>query len=180
MKINEIISEQELDEIPAGGVGQMLKKVGSRFLNKVPGSAAKSKAANLAGQADLGDTANNLHREFAAYVGKIGKKVSQATGEEFADFLKTKKHMTKTKIPKGVLQKSQLNDLLMAVSKEAIMGQGGMPPEPAPAPAKPGIKKGTKKKASDGQVYVWKGAQWISLKTGRVAKRAIGAELSKS
>jgi len=179
MKINEIISEQELDEIPAGGVGQMLKKVGSRFLNKVPGSAAKSKAANLAGQADLGDTANNLHKEFNAYIGKIGKKVSQATGEEFASFLKTKRHMTKIKIPKGVLQKSQLNDLLMAVSKEAMMGQGGMP-EPKQAPAKPAIKKGTKKKASDGQVYVWKGAQWLSLNTGRVAKRAIGAELTKS
>ena len=49
----------KIDEIPAGGVGQMAKKVGSKILNKLPGAAAKSKASNLAGKADLGDTANN-------------------------------------------------------------------------------------------------------------------------
>lgn len=31
--------------------------------------------------------------------------------------------------------------------------------------------------ASDGQDYQWKGAQWISLKTGRIASRNIAAEL---
>ena len=74
MKIDEIIVEKQIDEIPAGGLGQMAKKIGSKVLNKVPGATAKSKAANLAGQADLGDTANNLHKEFNGYLGKLGKK----------------------------------------------------------------------------------------------------------
>ena len=131
MKINDIIVEKQLDEIPAGGLGQMAKKIGSKVLNKVPGATAKSKAANLAGQADLGDTANNLHKEFNGYLGQLGKKISQASGEDFTAFLKTKKHNTSATIPSGVLNKHQLNDLLMTASKEALAGKGGMPAEPA-------------------------------------------------
>ena len=126
MKIDQILDEkQQLDEVPAGALGQMAKKVGSRVLNKVPGATAKSKAGNLAGQADLGDTANTLHKEFNTYLGTQGKKMAQATGEDLTAFLKTKKHTTKATVPSGVLQKQQLNDILMTVSKEALAGQGG-------------------------------------------------------
>lgn len=126
MKINQILDEkQQLDEVPAGGLGQMAKKLGSKILNKVPGATAKSKAGNLAGQADLGDTANTLHKEFNTYLGTQGKKMAQATGEDLTAFLKTKKHTTKATVPSGVLQKQQLNDILMTVSKEALAGQGG-------------------------------------------------------
>lgn len=129
MKLDEIIiNERQLDEVPAGGLGQLAKKVGSRVLNKLPSSTAKSKAANLAGQADLGDTANNLHKEFNGYLGRIGKKMAQASGEDLSAFLKTKNHSTKANIPSGVLQKAQLNDILMTVSKEAMAGQGGTAP----------------------------------------------------
>ena len=125
MKLNEIIVEQQLDEIPAGGIGQMAKKVGAKVLNKVPGATAKSKAANLAGKADLGDTANNLHKEFNQYLGTQGKNIKAATGEDLSDFLKKKNHNTSATIPSGQLQKQQLNDILMTVSKEAMAGKGG-------------------------------------------------------
>ena len=125
MKISDIIlEEQKLDEVPAGGLGQMAKKVGSRALNIVPSAAAKSKAANLAGKADLGDTANNLHKEFNKFLGTQGKNMKAATGEDLTAFLQTKNHQTKATIPSGVLQKQQLNNILMAVSKEAMAGQG--------------------------------------------------------
>ena len=136
MKLDEIITEKkQLDEVPAGGLGQMAKKVGSRVLNKVPGATAKSKAANLAGQADLGDTANNLHKEFNQYLGTQGKTMKAATGEDLVAFLKTKKHKTAAKIPSGVIQKSQLDQILMTVSKEAMAGQGGTAPSSAPVDA---------------------------------------------
>jgi hypothetical protein len=164
MKLDEIILEKQLDEVPAGGLGQMAKKVGSRVLNKVPSGAAKSKAANLAGQADLGDTANNLHKEFNQYLGIQGKKMAQATGEDLVAFLKTKNHRTKAKIPSGVLQKTQLDQVLMAVAKEAMLGKGGAAAAPAanepvdanndgkddktgePIKKKPGDKTGTAEK----------------------------------
>ena len=44
---------------------------------------------------------------------------------------------------------------------------------------KPPLAKGTKKQASDGQEYEWKGAQWVSTKTGRMATKQISAELGK-
>lgn len=125
MKLNEFIDEELISEIPAGGLGQMAKKVGAKVLNKVPGGAAKSKAANLAGKADLGDTANNLHKEFNKYIGTQGKSMKQATGEDLSAFIKTKNHNTKATIPSGVLQKAQLDAVLMAVAKEALAGQGG-------------------------------------------------------
>ena len=40
--------------------------------------------------------------------------------------------------------------------------------------------KQSKVKASDGQTYTWKGAQWISDQTGKIATRAIAQELAKS
>lgn len=136
MKLDEIIVETEkLDEVPAGGIGQMAKKVGAKVLNKIPGGAAKSKAGNLAGQADLGDTANNLHKEFNKYLGTQGKNMKSATGEDLAAFLKTKSHKTSATIPSGILQKQQINDLLMTVSKEALAGKGGMGKSTSPVDA---------------------------------------------
>ena len=129
MKINEFAEVNDLNEVPAGGIGQMAKKISSRVLNKVPGSAAKSKAANIAGQADLGDTANNLHKEFNKFLGTQGKNMKAATGEDLTAFLKMKKHNTKANIPSGILQKQQVNDVLMTVSKEAMAGQGGEAPQ---------------------------------------------------
>ena len=129
MKLDEIIVESKLDEVPASGLGAAAKGIGARVLNKIPSAAAKSKAANLAGQADLAQTANNLHKEFNSYLGSQGKTMKIATGEDLAAFLKTKNHKTSAKIPSGVLQKVQLDQVLMTVSKEAMSGQGGVDPQ---------------------------------------------------
>ena len=63
MKINDIIVEKQIDEVPAGGLSQLGNKLGGKLLGKLPGATAKSKSANMLGKADLGDTANNLHKE---------------------------------------------------------------------------------------------------------------------
>jgi hypothetical protein len=121
MRFDEI---EQLDEVPAGILGQVGKKLGAKALNLVPGGAAKSKAANLAAKADLGDTANLLHKEFNAYLGRNDKNMAKATGEDLVAFLKSKNHTTKATIPSGVLQKKQLDAVLMQAAKEAMAGQG--------------------------------------------------------
>lgn len=141
MRVNDI-TEQQLDEIPAGGIGQAMKGTASRFLNRLPSQAAKSKAANIAAQADVGETANLLHRDFNAYLGQQNKKMKQATGEDLAEFLKIKKHKTQQNIPQGVLQKQQLDQLLMAIAREAVSN----PEASDDAPAK---KKKKKKRSSN-------------------------------
>ena len=108
------------------GLSQLGNKLGGKLLGKLPGATAKSKAANMLGKADLGDTANNLHKELNQYIGRQGKNMKQVTGEDFAEFLRFKKHKTAATIPSGVLNKQQLNDLLTTASKEALAGKGGV------------------------------------------------------
>lgn len=130
MKINEI---EQLDEVPAGMIGQAAKKIGSRVLNKVPGGAAKSKAANIASKADLGDTANILHKEFNSYLGTQDKNMNQATGDDMVAFIRSKKHQTKANIPQGTLTDKQVNDILMTVAKEAMAKRAGASSDKAPS-----------------------------------------------
>jgi hypothetical protein len=118
------ISEIHLDEVPAGTLGQMGKKLGAKVLSKVPSNTAKSKAANMAGKVDLGNTANDFHKQFSQYVGQIGKDASTATGEDLQAFLKKNNHKTSTTIPSGVLQKQQLDSIMMSVAKEVMAGKG--------------------------------------------------------
>jgi len=122
MRIDELT---KLDEIPASGIGQTFKRGAARTLNALPSSRAKSKAANLAGKVNLGSTANLLHKQFSEFLGNQNKNVSQATGEDLQAFLKTKKHKTLQTIPSGVLQKQQLDDILMAVAQEAFKRKQG-------------------------------------------------------
>ncbi|MBR20361.1 MAG: hypothetical protein CMA64_09515 [Euryarchaeota archaeon] len=70
------------------------------------------------------------------------------------------------------------NDISKEVSENMPAPQGD--PEPAAAQNQgSNIAKGTLKKASDGAPYEWAGAQWINLKTGRMASKQISAELGK-
>ena len=70
------------------------------------------------------------------------------------------------------------NDISKEVQEDMPTPQGD--PEPAAAQNQgSNIAKGTLKKASDGAPYEWKGAQWVNLKTGRMATKQISAELGK-
>jgi hypothetical protein len=122
MRINEFTATDDLEEAPVGMMKRAAQGLGSKVLNKIPG--AKNKAANLAGKADLSDTANNLYKEFSKFIGTQGKNIKQATGEELDAFLKSKKAVVQG-IPSGVLTKPQINDVLMKAAKDAMAKQAG-------------------------------------------------------
>ena len=146
MKISELIEDKELSEVPASGVGQLAKKVGAKVLNKIPSSRAKSKAANIAGKVDLGATANLIHRQFSNFLGTQGKKISQASGQDLKQYLKTKGHQTTVTIPDGELQKKNLNSIITNLAKEALAGKGSSAPasdKPASAAAGDANNNGT-------------------------------------
>lgn len=114
MKINEVTNEA-----PVGAIKQATNKFGSKILNKV---GAKDKAYNLAGKADLGDTANRLFRMFNNYIGTQNKSIKQATGTDIVDFLKSR-NIPQQIIPSlnnGVLQKNQINDIFLQVAKDGL------------------------------------------------------------
>ena len=138
MKLDEVI----VSEVPASGIKQAARSVGSRVLNKLPGQTAKSKAANLAGKADLGATANKLHGEFSGFLGTRDKKLNQASGSDMIDFLKTKKVDVApyASIARDdFLDKNEIDNVLMRVAKDAMSGKGDAN---APAPQEPASQAG--------------------------------------
>ena len=119
MKINQIIVEnKKIDEAPAGVFKQMGRKLGSKALNKV---GAKSMAANMAGKADLGATANKLHQQFSGYIGTRNKSISQATGQDLKAFLATKN--ISVNIPNGKIDPSRMDKMLLKVARDAMTKQ---------------------------------------------------------
>lgn len=116
MKINQIIVEnKKINEAPAGVFKQMGRKLGSKALNKV---GAKSMAANMAGKADLGATANKLHQQFSGYMGTQNKSISQATGQDLKAFLATKN--VSVNIPNGKIDPSRMDKMLLKVARDAM------------------------------------------------------------
>lgn len=51
-------------------------------------------------------------------------------------------------------------------------------PVQAPSPAPEGVPVGYQFRAPDGDNYIWKGAQWVNIRTGRVARKDIGQKIS--
>lgn len=124
MKINDIILETDktIDEAPVGMLKKAGQAVGSKVLGKI---GMKGKAGNLAGKADLSDTANNLYNQFRKYLGTQGKDIKTATGEDLDGFLKSK-GANVPGIPSGVINKQQINKAIMQASKDAMAAQAGV------------------------------------------------------
>lgn len=86
MKVDDIIVEQLNEARPAGALAQLGRSIGSKALKRI----APDIAANWAGRADLGATANKLYDEFSNFLGTQGKSRDQATGADIKSFFATK------------------------------------------------------------------------------------------
>ena len=101
------IDDVTLKEAPVG----MLKKAGQAAGARALGAIGmKGKAGNLAGKADLSDTANNLYNEFRRYLGTQDKDIKTATGEDLSGFLNSK-GVKVPGIPSGVVNKNIINKI---------------------------------------------------------------------
>lgn len=84
MKINEILIENEIDEAPAGMIGQAARKIGSKVAGKL---GMKGAAGNLATKANVGDEANRIKRELGQFMAGSGIKKGQLELNDFIAFL---------------------------------------------------------------------------------------------
>lgn len=127
MKIAEIseLEQKQIDEAPAGMLGQFAKRAGAAVLSKVPGLG--NVAANLTGKADVGKTANDVYKKFSQYLGTQQKNIKTATGDDLSNFLQNTYNYNQAKVPQGVLNKQQAYDVIMQMAKDgyAQMGKGG-------------------------------------------------------
>lgn len=86
MRLNEIITEQQLDERPMGVLG----KLASKAKSFVPGRTGRK----AKGELKVGDMANKLSDEFDEYLGQVDQGQG-ATAELVIGFLKKKGYPTK-------------------------------------------------------------------------------------
>ena len=86
MRLNEIITEQQLDERPMGFLG----KLGAKAKSFVPGRTGR----RAKGELKVGDMANKLSDEFDEYLGQVDQGQG-ATPEIVIGFLKKKGYPTK-------------------------------------------------------------------------------------
>mgnify|MGYP001068891641 CR=1 FL=1 len=87
MKVYEILSESDIDNIdeaPAGFIGQTARKLGAKALNKI---GMKGTAANMATKANVGDEANRIRQELDQYMAGSGIKKGQLEVNDFLAFL---------------------------------------------------------------------------------------------
>jgi hypothetical protein len=143
MKINEIT------EAPVGGFAQAAQSIGSKVLGKVPGM--KSKAANLAGKADLAATANNLYNQFMTFLGTQNKTDKQADTQDVIDFLDSKNVDTGDIDTAQPMTIDRINKIFMAKATQAMRGKGAKPATAQP-PASAGPDSSAKASSQYAQV----------------------------
>ncbi|OUV76751.1 MAG: hypothetical protein CBC91_05840 [Rickettsiales bacterium TMED131] len=134
MRIDDIT----LKEAPVGMMKKAGQTIGSKALSAI---GMKGKASNLAGKADLSDTANNLYNEFRQYLGTQELDIKTATGASLVAFLKSKRVNNIGVVPKGPLTKAVMDKAFMQAAKEAMNKQQGIKGPVASPVQKPVAKK---------------------------------------
>ena len=176
MKISEIseLEQKQIDEAPAGMIGQLAKKAGAAVLGKVPGMG--NVAANLKGKADVGDTANAVYKKFNQYLGTQQKNVKTATGDDLANFLQNTYKYNQAKIPQGTLNKQQVYDVITQMAKDgyAQMGKGGDAGGQATGGGTAQATQGGGQQQASGQQATQGGQQ-----QGGTGGKAVGGDASK-
>jgi hypothetical protein len=87
MKLNELLTETDVNDIneaPAGMIGQMARKAGAKVLNKI---GMKGTAGKMATKAAVGDEANRIKQELGQFMAGAGIPKGKLSGKDFVRFL---------------------------------------------------------------------------------------------
>jgi len=135
MRVQDIIAEKEIDEAPAGMLGQIGRKIGAKALGAI---GAKGKAAELTGKAEVGDEANQLKTALRGYAGKAGINIKQMQGPQLAAFLKSKGYPNMhLKDVQGIMTPKQIDQAVMQAAQDAAKADGDPSKGAGNAPAQP-------------------------------------------
>ena len=128
MRVTEIISENEIQEAPAGFIKQGLKKIGAKAAGAV---GMKGTAAGLSRSAKTGDEANALKVELQGYLGDTGGSLKQLDANTLRAFLKSQKMPTNAVPAKGIIPKKQIDQILLKVTQDSKKVKGDEPSQTA-------------------------------------------------
>ena len=149
MKVQQIISESEVNEAPGGGVlGNLAKKAGAKIAGAV---GAKGTQAGLQGKLDANARAKELYTSFRAYMGQTGGDPKKPTADQLKDFMATQKMPTGqlNKHKDGPLPAGAIDTILQGAAQDSFKGKAGQAavgqgdsPEPETAGEKWGAQPG--------------------------------------
>lgn len=200
MKINEILTESQLDELSAldaargigSAIGKTANTVGAGF-GAIKGAWDSGKAGFQSGKNFVGG--QRVGRTNAARPsGGVSAPVSSGNLDSMADqdlvAMKAKIDgilQARTQKP-PVAQKPAPQATPQPASAPQMPAQGSVAPGNAPSSPAPvatptvkkGIAKGTKAKGPDGQSYTWQGGAWVNDVNNRLANKQVAAALSKA
>jgi hypothetical protein len=178
------MNEQELTELEKGaGIGNFVKGMAGSVMSKsgnakqraqgkrMRSNAAAKRAASPAGQKrKVKKLIDAMLTQWSKYENKMivkgEKRSAQMVNQWYKNFMGPER-ADKIKEFSGSPTDQEIYNFL---EKEV--------PQFA-APAKPKIPVGNKQKYKvDNETYTWKGAQWISDKTGKIAQRIVAQQLS--
>ena len=142
MNIHEIISEEKIEEAPAGMLGQIGRKIGAKAAGAV---GMKGKAAELSNKAAVGDEANELKVGLRGYAGRTGINIKQLKGPELAAFLKQQGYPNMhLKGIEGVMTPKQIDQAIMRAAQDAAKADGDPSKGASTAPAQPTAPGGSR------------------------------------
>ena len=135
MRVQEIITDKEIDEAPVG----LLKQVGRKLGAKAAGAIGmKGTAAKLSGAADTGDEARQLSVALKGYAGQTGINLKQMQGPQLAAFLKSKGYPNMhLKGVDGIMTPKQMDQAILTAVQDAKKAGGDPTTGTSTAPAQP-------------------------------------------
>ena len=172
------------------GLGNLASKVGAAAKGAVQGAgagiakgASKAVAGVKQGAKDVGNkvTANKLNKDWQKMgsptdTGSVVNVLSNAGLSN--DDIATIGSSASVDLPVPTTSDEPATDTTEPTEKQPGADAEATPGAKAKQQTANKVEKGTKADGSDGDPYTWKGGQWINDKTGRVAKRDVGKELT--
>ena len=188
MRINEILTESQLDELSALDIARGVGSAAGKTAHAVGAGLGAVKGAWDAGKAGFQGGKN--------YVGgqRVGRSNTPTGGSGAGGNLDTLADQDL------VAMKARIDGILKSRTQSSAgpaptpapspvgtppapaTGPAPTPPVPKPAPAPTpakGIAKGTRAKGPDGQTYTWQGGAWVNDVNNRLANKAVSAALSQ-
>lgn len=188
MKINEILSESQLDELSAMDVARGVGSAIGKTAQAVGAGIGAAKGAWDAGKAGYQGGKNFVSGQRVGRSAPSSNYTTSAPVDALDSMTDQDLSSMKAKIDGLISARSQPKPVVNTSPKVAPIRQVATTAQVAPtstpqpvAVTQPtmSVSKGTKARGADGQTYTWQGAAWVNDTNNRLANKALAASLSQ-
>lgn len=177
MKITEIFTESQIDELSALDVGRGIGSALGKTAHGVGSAMGAVKGALDAGRAGFQGGKNFVSGQRVGRTNPRSNTPTNSVGNTF-----TSDKLDSMADQDLVMMKSRIDDILKTRSQPQadIPSQAqAAPVQTPPSQASSSMAKGTKARGPDGQAYTWQGGAWVNDVNNRLANKNVAAVLNK-